>query len=139
MGLSPQKPLYRAYLQNPEAVQRWWELEFPAIQKRAREEGAEIFFCDESGIRSDYHGTTWAAIGQTPLAKRSGSRSSLNMVSAISAKGSLRFMVVRGRMNAERFIEFLKRLFHNAGRSIFLIVDGHPSHRAKIVPRFGVH
>ena len=93
--------------------------------------------CDESGIRSDYHsGTTWAAVGQTPVVKSTGSRFSLNMVSAISAKGSMRFMVVEGRMNGERFIEFLKRLIHNAGRPIFLVVDGHPSHRAKIVAQF---
>jgi DDE superfamily endonuclease len=81
------------------------------------QEGAEIFFCDESGIRSDYHsGTTWAAVGQTPVVKSSGSRFSLNMVSAITAKGSPRFMVVEGRMNGERF---LKRLIHNVGRPIF--------------------
>jgi transposase len=137
MGLSPQKPLYRAYQQNPEAVQHWREVEFPAIQKLAKQKGAEIFFCDESGIRSDYHsGTTWAAVGQTPVVKSSGSRFSLNMVSAISAKGSMRFMVVAGRMNGERFMAFLKRLIHNAGRPIFLVVDGHPSHRAKIVTQF---
>jgi len=88
-------------------------------------------------IRSDYHsGSTWAAVGQTPVVKSTGSRFSLNMVSAIGAKGALRFMVVDGRMNGERFLEFLKRLIHNAGRPIFLVVDGHPSHRAKIVTRF---
>ena len=111
MPLSPQKPLYRAYEQNPEAVQRWREVEFPVIQKLAKQIGAEIFFCDESGIRSDYHsGTTWAAVGQTPVVKSSGSRFSLNMVSAISAKGSMRFMVVEGRMHGERFIGSLRRL-----------------------------
>jgi transposase len=137
LGLSPQRPLYRAYQQNPEAVQHWREVEFPAIHKLAREQGAEIFFCDESGVRSDYHsGTTWAALGQTPVVNSTGSRFSLNMISAISAKGSLRFMVVEGGMNGGRFIEFLKRLIHNAGRPVFLVVDGHPSHRAKIVTQF---
>ena len=137
LGLSPQKPLYRAYQQNPEAVQRWREVEFPEIQKLARQQGAEIFFCDESGIRSDYHsGTTWGAVGETPVVRSTGSRFSLNMLSAISAKGSLRFMVTEGRLNGQRFLEFLKRLIYNADRSIFLIVDGHPAHRSQLVTRF---
>jgi len=65
LGLSPQRPLHRAYQQNPEAVERWKKEEYPAIRAQAEEEGATIYFADEAGIRSDYHaGTTWAPVGR---------------------------------------------------------------------------
>ncbi|MPY85854.1 MAG: IS630 family transposase, partial [Actinophytocola sp.] len=97
MGLSPQRPLHRAYQQNPEAVQRWKEEEFPAIRAQAAAEGATIYFEDEAGIRSDYHsGTTWAPIGKTPVVRNTGARFSVNMISAVSAQGALRFSVHEG-------------------------------------------
>ena len=115
MGLSPQRPLYRAYQQNPEAVQRWKDEQFPAIRKQAKAEGATIYFADEAGIRSDYHaGTTWAPVGRTPVVKATGARFSLNMLSAVSAQGALRFMVHEGTVNAAVFIDFCKRLLRDA-------------------------
>src|SRR3954466_12231723 len=97
MGLFPHPPLYRAYQQNPEAVQRWKEEQFPAIRKQAKAEGATIYFADEAGVRSDYHaGTAWAPVGRTPVARATGARFSLNMLSAVSAQGALRFMVHEG-------------------------------------------
>lgn len=99
--------------------------------------GSRDFFADESGIRSDFHaGTTWAPIGQTPVVKQTGQRFSLNMISAVSPKGQLRFMVTRKRIEASVFVEFLKRLMHGWGKSIFLIVDGHPTHKARLVKTF---
>jgi transposase len=87
MGLSPQRPLHRAYQQNPDAVQRWKDEEFPAIRAAAKAEGATIYFADEAGIRSDYHsGTTWAPVGKTPVVSNTGARYSINMLSAVSAK-----------------------------------------------------
>jgi transposase len=137
LGLSAQRPLWRAYQQNPEAVQRWMQKEFPAIREAARRCGAEIFFGDEAGVRSDHHaGTTWAAKGRTPVVTGTGARFGFNMISAISARGTLRFMVVEGSVGAAAFIAFLKRLLHGATKSVFLIVDGHPSHKAKAVSRF---
>lgn len=137
MGLTPQRPLHRAYQQDPERVQRWIQEEFPKIQRRAKRKGAEIYFGDEAGVRSDYHsGTTWAPKGQTPVVKTTGARFGLNLVSAISPKGQMRFMTVKGRMNAGKFIEFLRRLLDNPSRRVFLIVDNHPSHRAKKVQQF---
>lgn len=137
LGYTPQRPLHRAYQQDPEAVRRWLAEEYPQIQKLARQELATIFFGDEAGIRSDDHsGTTWAKRGQTPVVRTSGARFGLNMISAVSAKGLLRFMVVEGRVNATVFVEFLKRLLHNQERPVFLIVDNHPSHRAKLVAEF---
>jgi transposase len=131
LGLTPQRPLRRAYQQNEVRVQRWLEEEYPAIKAAAKKEKATIYFGDEAGVRSDYHsGTTWAPKGQTPVIRTSGSRHSLNMISAISAKGAMRFMTVKGRVNADRFIEFLERLIKNAPTPVYLIVDGHPVHRS---------
>lgn len=137
MGLTPQKPMHRAHEQNPELVQRWLAEDYPKIQALAKKKGATIYFADEAGVRSDFHaGTTWAPKGQTPVVESTGQRYSLNLVSAISPKGEMRFMTVEGRMNAGKFIEFLKRLLHNAERPVFVIVDGHPSHRAQKVFKY---
>jgi len=137
MGLSPQKPLRRAYQQDKERVEKWLDKEYPAICKQARKGKAAIFFGDEAGIRSDFHsGTTWAPKGKTPVVRTTGARFSINMVSAISAKGHMRFMIVKGRMNSAKFIEFLKRLIHNSEHPIFFIVDGHPTHKSNKVKKF---
>jgi transposase len=137
LGLTCQRPLFRAYEQNPTLVQRWRERDYPGIQALAKREGAEIFFGDEAGLRSDYHsGTTWGVRGQTPVVAATGQRFGLNMISAISARGLLRFMVVKGKVNGPKYIEFLQRLIHNAPRPIFLIVDGHPVHKARTVKDF---
>jgi len=137
LGLSCQKPLFRAYQQNPERVETWLKTEFPKIKRLAKKQGAEIFFEDESGVRSDFHsGTTWAARGKTPVIRATGARFSLNMISAISPKGALRFMVVKGSVGAKVFVDFLKRFLKGSKRPIFLIVDGHPAHRSKMVQSF---
>lgn len=137
LGLTPQRPMWRAYQQRPEQVQHWLEKEYPQIRKLAKREGAQIFFGDEAGVRSDHHaGTTWAKKGQTPVVSTTGARFGLNLISAVSPQGEIRFMTVKGRVNAGVFIEFLKRLIHNAPGPIFLIVDGHPSHKAKKVGAF---
>lgn len=137
LGLSCQRPLFRAIEQDPERVRRWKEEEFPAIQRRAKEAGARILFGDEAGVRSDYHaGTTWGVKGQTPIVPRTGGRYSINMLSAISGRGELRFMLVKGRVNGTVFAEFLRRLMHNASHPIFLILDGHSIHRSRPVREF---
>ena len=137
LGFSVQRPLMRAYERNPEAVKRWLKVEYPEVRAQAKKERGSIFFGDESGIRSDYHsGTTWAPRGQTPIVVRTGKRVRCNMLSAVSARGELRFMVTRAGVGAAVFIQFLKRLVHGVKQSIFLIVDGHPSHRSKMTTRF---
>jgi transposase len=136
-GLSPQRPLHRAYQQNPEAVERWKREEYPAIRAAAEEEGGTVYFADEAGIRSDYHaGTTWSPVGQTPVVKNTGARFSVNMISAVSAKGALRFAVYEGNTNAQVFIDFCQRLLHDAPGPVYLIVDGHPAHRATATKEF---
>jgi len=137
LGLSPQRPVWRASQQKPEAVQAWLNKEYPRIQALARRMKAQIFFGDEAGVRSDHHaGTTWAVIGKTPVVRSTGARFGLNIMSAVSAQGEFRFMTVHGRIAATRFIEFIKRLIHGTDRMIFLIMDGHPIHKAKCVTKF---
>lgn len=137
LGLSPQRPLHRAYEQDPKRVEAWRRSEFPKIQALAKKRRATIFFSDEASVRSDFHaGTTWAPVGQTPVVAATGQRFSVNMVSAVSPRGDFRFMIVDGRMNSDKFIVFLQRLLHGAKRPIFLIVDRHPSHRSKKVHDF---
>lgn len=137
LGLSPQKPLRRAYQQDKEAADRWVKETYPSIRKLAKRENAQIFFADEASVRSDYHsGTTWAPKGQTPVVPSTGARFSINLISAVSPRGEMRFMTINGRMNAGKFIEFLQRLIKGADQPVFLIVDGHPTHRAVKVRKF---
>jgi transposase len=137
LGLTCQRPLFRAMEQDPQRVQRWLEQEYPAIREQARQVGAEIYFGDEAGVRSDCHaGTTWGVKGRTPVVRSTGQRSSVNMISAVSARGALRFMLTKGKVNGSVFVEFLKRLMHNAAKPIFLILDGGSYHRSRPVKEY---
>lgn len=137
LGLSSQRPLWRAYQQSPETVEQWLESEFPAIRAEARREKAEIWFSDEAGVRSDAHaGTTWAPKGETPIVSSTGARFGVNLISAVNPQGNFRFMCAKGRVNAGVFIGFLKRMIKSSPKKIFLIVDGHPTHKAKKVKKF---
>lgn len=137
LGLSPQRPLWRAWQADPEKVQAWKQTEYPAIAKAAKRAGGTVYFLDEAGIRSDHHaGTTWGAIGRTPIVKTTGARFSLNMISAVTAKGLLRFSTFTGSMTGEKFIEFCKRLMADTTGPVFLVVDGHLVHRSKRVKAF---
>jgi transposase len=134
-GFSPQKPQHRALEQNPAAVRRWLAETYPAIRAQARREGGVVLWLDEMGVRSDAAaGRSWAPIGQTPVVKRTGKRFRVNMLSAISNAGMLRFRLFVGSFNGPVFIDFLGRLLRDCGgRRVHLIVDGHPVHHAKLV------
>jgi len=137
LGLTCQRPIFKAWQQNEQQVNNWLKKVFPKIKKRAKEEKADIFFADEAGVRSDYHsGTTWAPKGETPVVSATGARFSVNMISAVSPRGDFRFMVVEGSVGAKVFVEFLKRLMTGSKRKVFLIVDGYPAHRAKVTKQF---
>jgi transposase len=137
LGFTVQKPLYRARQRDAVLVEHWLAKEFPAIQAEAKATGASIYFADESGLRSDYHaGTTWAPEGETPVVEATGARHRLAMLSAVNGRGELRFMVHDGTVTATVFREFLKRLLMGAKRPIFLVVDGHAIHKAKLVRDF---
>ena len=137
LGLSPQRPLYRAYQQDPERVDRWRREEYPAIRAEAAKEGATIFFADEAAVRTDHHaGTTWAPIGQTPVVTGTGERKTIMMISAITPRGQLRFHLHEGSFQAVHFIAFCKQLLRDVTGKIFLIVDGSSVHTAKEVKEF---
>ena len=137
LGFSAQKPLYQAWQQDATLVRTWETELYPVIRAEAKAKSATIYFADESGIRSDYHtGTTWAPMGETPVVEVTGRRFSLNMISAVSPRGEFRFMLHDGSVNAEVFREFLKRLMVGATTPVFLIVDGHPIHKAKLIKKF---
>jgi len=134
-GFSPQRPQRRALEQNPAAVRRWLAETYPAIRSQARREGGVVLWLDEMGVRSDAAaGRSWAPVGQTPVIKGTGKRFRVNMLSAISNAGMLRFRLFVGSFTGAVFIDFLGRLLRDCGgRKVHLIVDGHPVHRAKLV------
>jgi transposase len=137
LGLSAQRPTHAAYQQNAEAVEQFIKKEYPGIKKEAKKYGATIYWGDESAIRSDYHsGTTWAPKGQTPVIKTTGARFSVNMLSAISSRGHMRFMATDKNCTAPVFIDFLKRLLFKQSKPVFLIVGGHPVHKSKKVKEY---
>ena len=137
LGLSPQRPLYRAYEQDPEKVAKWKEEIFPEIQTKAKKEGATIFFADESSVRTDFHaGTTWAPVGRTPVLLGTGKRRSISMVSAVSPRGELHFDIQEEGINADDFLAFCKKLIADAGRPVFLILDNSQVHRAVILKEY---
>jgi len=129
-GLTVQKPAKRALEQNPAQVRYWLQTKYPSIVRQAALEGADIFWGDEMGLRSDHQaGTTWGEKGKTPIVRRSGDRFRCNMLSAITNRGRMSFMVFPGKFISHVFILFLDRLIrHRAGRKVFLIVDRHRVH-----------
>lgn len=133
-GFSPQKPIYKAYEQDPEAVNRWLEKEYPKIKRKAKKEKAEIYFGDEAGMRSDHHsGKSYSKKGETPIVKKTGQRFGINMISAVSARGGKRFMLYKGKFNSERYILFLKQLIKKSKHKIYLIMDNYSVHKTNKV------
>lgn len=137
LKITPQKPLRRAYERDPEAIEKWISETYPNLKKRARSMGADIFFLDEAGIRSDAPlQQTWGAKGQTPVVHTSGQRQSVNAISAVNELGAFWYAVYTGKFNATLFKEFLKDFIKGRRRPVFLIVDGHPSHKAKMIVNY---
>jgi transposase len=138
LGITPQKPLYRAMERDETRVHTWLKTEYPKIKKMAHAQGADIYFGDAAHIRSDHHaGRTWGKKGETPVVATTGARHAMSLISAITSKGRMRFMVkATGGVSADVFIEFIKRLLVGETRPIFLIVDRGPAHRAKKTTAF---
>lgn len=136
-GFTPQKPARRALEQDPVAVQRWLDRDYPAIAAAAKRENAEIYWEDEMGLRSDHAvGRSFAPRGCTPTIVTTGKRFGCNVISAITNRGRLTFRVFGGRFVTKVYLEFLKRLVKQADRKVFVIADGHPVHKAAAVKRW---
>ena len=130
LGLTPQKPLQRAYQRDPQAIERWQRESFPAIASKAKRQGAQIFFWDESGFRADsVHGKTWGVRGQTPVVRRPGQRQSISAASAVNARGGFWFQTYKGGLSGELFVELLKRMMRHRKKPVHLIIDGLPAHK----------
>ena len=133
-GFTAQKPLRRACEQDPAAVRRWLRRDHPAIAARARAEGGAVFWGDETGLRSDdVRGLSYAPRGRTPTVRVPHKRAGLGLISAVTNRGELRWMVLDGAVKAPTLIRFLGRLVRDAGRKVFLILDRLPVHRAGAV------
>jgi transposase len=132
---SPQKPKRRALEQNPAAVRRWLAETYPAIRARAKRDGGVVLWLDEMGVRADAAaGRSWAPVGHTPIIKRTGKRFGVNLISAISNEGLLRFRLFSGSFRGPVLVDFLRRLLRDlAGQKVHLVLDGHPVHHAKLV------
>lgn len=137
LGLTPQKPLKRAYERDPAAIEAWKNDTYPSIARQAKKRGAEIYFWDESGFRADVvQGTTWGVQGQTPIVAVPGQRQSVSAASAVNARGGFWFATYKGGMSAELFIEMLKALMLRRKKPLYLILDSLPAHKAKIVQEY---
>jgi len=133
-GFTAQKPLRRAYEQSPAAVRRWLRRDYPAIVARAKREKGAILWGDETGLRSDdVRGRSFAPRGQTPVVRPNHRRAGVGLISAVTNKGELRWMVLDGAIKAPTLIRFLDRLIRGAGCKVFLILDNLPVHRARAV------
>lgn len=137
LGLTPQKPLQRAYQRDPDAIERWQRETYPAIARRAKREKAEIFFWDESGFRADtVHGKTWGVRGQTPVVHRPGQRQSMSAASAVNSKGGFWFCTFSGALNGELFVDLLRQMMRYRKKPVHLIVDGLPAHKRLVVREY---
>jgi transposase len=133
-GYTPQKPLRRAYEQNPKAVQKWLDEEYPAIESRAKEEKAEIHWGDETGLRNDsQYGRSYAPRGKTPAMLLPAKREHISLISTVTNRGKVWFMIYENALNAETLIKCLKRLIKDTGRKVFLILDNLRVHHSKAV------
>jgi len=137
LNLTPQKPLQRAYQQDPEAVEKWRRETFPGIARQAKKDGADIFFWDESGFRADtVHGKTWAVRGQTPVVQRPGQRQTISAASAVNEQGGFWCCTYEGGLNAALFVTLLRRMMRYRSRPVYLVVDGLPAHKTKLVKEY---
>lgn len=134
VGLTPQKPLQWADQRDPEVIARWQHETYPEIARRAKRDGADIYFWDESGFRADaVHGKTWGAKGQTPVIAVPGQRQGISAASAVSAKGAFLFATYNGSLNGDLFITMLRRLTRDQRRLLHLVPDNLPAHKTRAV------
>jgi transposase len=133
-GYTPQRPLRKAYKQNPKAVKQWLDQDYPAIAKRAKKEKAEIHWGDETGLCNDsYHGRSYAPRGKTPAIKIHPRCERVNLISTVTNQGKVRFMIYNSKMNSQTLIRFMERLIKDSEKKIFLILDNLKVHHSYMV------
>jgi len=133
-GFTPQKPMRKAYEQSPAAVKKWLDDQYPVIAASAKAEGAEIHWGDDTGLRSDdVRGRSFAPQGQTPVVRVNNKRHGLSIISTVTNRGSMRWKIFEGALNADILIDFMKRLIRDAGRKVYLILDNLRVHHSKPV------
>jgi len=136
-GMSPQKPVRRAYERDDAAIARWLRTEYLTIARYAKREKAVIYWGDEMGLRSDHvAGTSYAPLGQTAIIRATGHRFGCNMISAITNRGHLAFMVFHGKFAGRLFVRFMQRLLKQAAGKLYVTIAGHPVHRSVIAKEF---
>jgi transposase len=134
LDITPQRSLRRAYERDPAAIEQWKQKVFPRLRARAKRVGAKIFFLDEAGVRSDQVlGRTWGVRGQTPEVATRGRRQSINAISAVNARGKFWYELYTQRLNASTFVELLQHFMRGRKSRVFLVLDGHSAHIAKLV------
>ncbi len=133
-GFTPQRPLRKAYKQNPKAIKNWHDTEYPVIAERAKKENAEIHWGDETGLCNDsYHGRSYAPRGETPAIRIHPRCERVNLISTVTNQGKVRFMVYDSTMNSQTLIKFMKRLTKDSEKKVFLILDNLRVHHSNIV------
>jgi len=132
---TPQKLIKKAYEQRPEAVKAWLDNDYPSIEQRAKAEGAEIHWGDETAVvNTDVRGRSYAPAGRTPVTFAvGGTRQKLSMIATVTNQGKTRWMIIDEAFNADRLIEFLEALIKDVGRKVFLIPDNLRVHHSKPV------
>src|ERR1035441_9663289 len=137
LDITPQKPLRRAYERDPQAVKHWLEERYPELKRRAKRVGARIFLLDEAGFQSDPPlGRSYGLKGEPPVVVTSGQRQSINVISAVNARGEFWAATYTGKLNAEAFVAFLENFMKGRSGKVFLVLDGHPAHKAKMVKKY---
>jgi len=133
-GFTPQKPITRAYEQNPKTVEKWMKEDYPAIKKRALRQKAVIYWGDETNVTNEmHHGRSYAPKGKTPVVRKVGKKIKINMISAVTNKGGLRWMSYVSTMTQGKYILFLARLVQSEPKKVFFIADNLSVHHGKKV------
>lgn len=131
-GLTPQRPAKYAYEQDPQKIKQWLTVDYPKIVEEAKKDNAEIHWSDETGVAlSTFYARSYAPSGKTPTIKLPALHGHISIISSITRRGDLRFMMYKGALKTDLFITFLERLIRDTDNKIYLIVDNLRVHKAK--------
>ena len=136
-GMTCQRPTKKAYFQDNVKLNKFMHETYPDIVKKAKKEDAEIYWGDETGINNQaYHVRGYSPKGKTPEIPSYSKIEKINMISAITNKGTCRFMCYSQNMTQQIFIEFMEHLVKDADRKVLFIVDNLKVHHGKLVEKW---